>query len=133
MHNTTFQRTKHVHTFILSPTLFKWKTLRQEVHAWEKNNLMVVAWLHNVINKSLHGSIAYAEKASEIWTYLKERYLQNNEIRIHQLRQEVTITKQGNLTMSEYFTKLKGLSDELGARLQLPHCNCAKEYNFSKH
>jgi len=35
--------------------------------------------------------------------------------------------------VSEYFTKLKGLWDELGACLQLPTCNCAKEYNFSKH
>ena len=100
-----------------------------EVHVWEKNNSMVIAWLYNVIDKSLHESVAYVEKASEIWKDLKERYSQNNEIRIHQLWQEITLIKQGNLTLSEYFTKLKGSWDELGACLQLPTCNCAKEYN----
>ena len=37
-----------------------------DVDAWEKNNAMVIAWLYNVIDKNLHGSIAYAETASEI-------------------------------------------------------------------
>ena len=69
-----------------------------EVHAWEKNNSMVIAWLYNIIDKTLHGSVAYAEKASEIWKDLKERYSQNNEIRIHQLGQEITLTKQGTLS-----------------------------------
>ena len=47
-----------------------------EVHAWEKCNLMVIAWLYNIIDKTLHGSVAYAETATEIWTDLKECYSQ---------------------------------------------------------
>jgi len=37
-----------------------------EVHAWEKCNAMVVAWLYNVINRNLHSSVAYTEAASVI-------------------------------------------------------------------
>jgi len=33
----------------------------------------------------------------------------------------------------EYFTKLKGLRDELDAYLQLPNCKCAKEFNWFKY
>jgi len=57
-----------------------------EVHAWEKNNSMVIAWLYNIIDKAFHGSVAYVEKASEIWIGLKERYSQSTKIRIYQLR-----------------------------------------------
>ena len=57
-----------------------------EGHAWERRNSMVIAWLHNVIDKSLHGSVAYVETAKELWLDLKDRYSQSNEIRIHQLK-----------------------------------------------
>ena len=38
-----------------------------DFHAWEKCNAMVIAWLYNVIDKSLHRSIAYAGFANVIW------------------------------------------------------------------
>ena len=103
------------------------------VHAWEKGNAMVVAWLYNIINKNLHSSVAYAETTSEIWKGLRERYSQGNEIRIHQLRREITLTTQGSMRVTEYFTKLKGLWDELDTYLQLPIYKCAKEFNLFKY
>ena len=62
-------------------SLIKPENNNPEAHAWEKCNSMVIAWLYNIIDKALHDSVAYAEKASEIWTDLKERYSQGNEIR----------------------------------------------------
>ena len=103
-----------------------------EGHAWERCNSMVIAWLHNVIDKSLHGSVAYAETAKELWSDLKDRYSQSNEIRIHQLKREITLANQGSQSVTEYFTKLKTLWDELGAYLALPNCSCTKELNLSK-
>jgi len=93
---------------------------------------MVIAWLYNVIDKKLPGSVAYAEQASEIWSDLKERYSQGNEIRIHQLKREITLTSQGVMTVTEYFTKLKELWDDLGEHQQIPSCACLKDFNFSK-
>lgn len=52
---------------------------------------MVTAWLYNVIDKNLHGSVAYASTARAIWSDLEERYSQGNTIRIHQLKQEITL------------------------------------------
>lgn len=34
--------------------------------------------------------------------------------------------------MTDYFTKLKTLWDDVGAYLTVPHCNCTKEFNLSK-
>lgn len=78
---------------------------------------MVIAWLHNAIDKSLHRSVAYVDTAKDLWFDLKDRYSQGNELRIHQLKREITLTIQGSLTVTEYFTKLKTLWDELGACL----------------
>ena len=47
-------------------SLTKPESSSPEVYAWENYNAMVVAWLYNVINKNLHGSVAYAKTASEI-------------------------------------------------------------------
>lgn len=62
-------------------TLTKPVSNSSETHSWEKNNSMVIAWLYKVIDKTLHGSVAYAEKASEIWTDLNERYSQSTKTR----------------------------------------------------
>jgi len=114
-------------------TLIKPDISTPEGHAWERYNSMVITWLHNAIDKSLHGSVAYAETAEELWSYLKDCYSQSNEIRIHQLKREITLANQGNQTVTEYFTKLKMLWDELGAYLALPSCKCTKEFNLSKN
>lgn len=54
---------------------------------------MVIVWLYNIIDKMLHESVTYAEKASEIWVNQKEHYLHSNEIGTHSLTQEITLTK----------------------------------------
>ena len=114
-------------------TLIKPDVSTPEGHTWERCNSMVIVWLHNVIDKSLPGSIAYAETAEELWSDLKDRYSQSSEIRIHQLTREITLANQGNQMATEYFTKLKTLWDELGAYLALPNYKCTKEFNLSKH
>lgn len=88
-----------------------------EGHAWERCNSMVIAWLHNVIDKSLRiffqFSVAYAERAKELWSDLKDRYSQSNEIRIHQLKREITLANQGSLSFGSYRV-LHQIEDPLG-------------------
>lgn len=93
---------------------------------------MVIAWLYNIIDKTLHGSVAYVETATEIWTDLKERYSQGNEIRVQQLKREIALTTQGNLNVTAYFTKLKELWNEFGAYQQIPIFRCLKDFSLSK-
>ncbi|RVW64861.1 Retrovirus-related Pol polyprotein from transposon RE1 [Vitis vinifera] len=38
-----------------------------ELNAWEACNSMVISWMFNVINKSLHSSVAYAQTAKDIY------------------------------------------------------------------
>jgi len=77
--------------YFVDGTLARPKFNSPEAHAWEKCNSMVRAWLYNVIDKKLHRSVAFVEQASEIWSDLKERYSQRDEIRIHQLKREIIL------------------------------------------
>lgn len=54
-----------------------------EAYTWERCNSMDIALLCNIIDKNLHGSVAYAETARQIWTDLEERYSQGHAIRVH--------------------------------------------------
>uniref|UniRef100_A0A2N9I067 Reverse transcriptase Ty1/copia-type domain-containing protein n=1 Tax=Fagus sylvatica TaxID=28930 RepID=A0A2N9I067_FAGSY len=49
----------------------------------------------------------------EVWDDLQQRYTQSNGTRVHHLKQAIASFKQENLTVSDYFTTLKGLWDEL--------------------
>lgn len=108
------------------------QNLSPEVHAWERCNSMVIAWLYNIIDKTIHGSVAYAETARQIWIDLEERYSQGNAIRIHQLKRELTLTTQGKHSVAEYFTKLKVLWDELENYQLVRSCTCGAGKDMSK-
>ena len=47
-------------------SMSKPQNILPEVHAWERYNSMVIAWLYNIIDKPLQGSVAYAETARQI-------------------------------------------------------------------
>lgn len=94
---------------------------------------MFIAWMYNVIDKNIHGSVAYVEIARQIWVDLEERYSQGNAIRIHQIKRELTLTTQGRLSVSDYFTNLKALWDELGSYQVIGKCTCGAGKDMSKH
>lgn len=70
---------------------------------------MVTAWSYNVIDKGLHNYVAYANTARAIWIDLEKRLSQANSIRVHQLKREISLVGQDNLSVTQYFTKLKSL------------------------
>jgi hypothetical protein len=59
-----------------------------------------------------------------MWNDLKDRFSQKNGPRIFQLQQTISALSQENLSVSNYFTVLKGLWDELINYQPLPPCSC---------
>ncbi|KZV31242.1 DNA glycosylase [Dorcoceras hygrometricum] len=78
----------------------------------------------NSVSKDISASIIFAESAALIWLDLKDRFLQSNGSRIFQLRRELMNLEHEQLSVSHYFTKLKGLWDELSNFR--PNCTCGK-------
>ncbi|XP_061352794.1 uncharacterized protein LOC133297644 [Gastrolobium bilobum] len=89
--------------------------------SWERCNTMIISWL----NRSIAQSVLWMEKADDIWNNLKDRFAQTDMFRISVLQDEIFKLQQGYKCVSDYFTQLKILWDELES-LQpiLPSCAC---------
>lgn len=64
------------------------------------------------------------DTATEVWEDLRERFSDADPFRLSDLIEEIHSIKQGNLTVTEYFTNLKILWDELLILRPLPSCSC---------
>ncbi|XP_039682837.1 uncharacterized protein [Medicago truncatula] len=88
---------------------------------WERADSMVTAWIINSTDQKLHSNISHASTARDIWLDLEERFAQTNAPRIHQLWHTLCLMqKEDDLSVTEFYTKFKGLFDELSELQPLP-------------
>lgn len=92
---------------------------------WTRCNSMVLSWLQRSVSPSIQKSIAYFDKAYEAWKDLNDRFSQGDVFRIADLQEDIYRLAQGNLGVSDYYTELKGLWDELENFRPLPTCKCS--------
>ncbi|KAM0060750.1 putative transcription factor interactor and regulator CCHC(Zn) family [Helianthus debilis subsp. tardiflorus] len=85
---------------------------------------MIKGWLTTAIEKEIRGSVKYANSTSEIWKDLQERFGKDSAPRAYELKQAISNTRQDGMTMSSYYTKLRGLWDEMQSFLPTPKCEC---------
>ncbi|XP_025983417.1 uncharacterized protein LOC114385294 [Glycine soja] len=92
--------------------------------AWSRCNNMVVSWLVHSVSISIRQSVLWMDKAEEIWNDLKSRYAQGDLLRVSELQQEASSIKQGSLSVTEYFTKLRVIWDKIENFRPNPICSC---------
>ncbi|PKH69533.1 hypothetical protein CRG98_050100, partial [Punica granatum] len=100
---------------------------------WITCNSMLVSWIFNHLDGELQNSVAGARNAKVLWDDLKERFSQGNETRIHQLKTAICLLRQDKRSVSEYYSKLKSLWDELELYLDLPACTCNAGLQIAAH
>jgi len=93
--------------------------------AWMRCDAMIKGWLTTAMEKEIRGSVKYANSASEIWKDLKERFGKESAPRAYELKQAISNTRQEGMTVSAYYTKLRGLWDEMQSFLPAPVCKCS--------
>ncbi|XP_058783548.1 uncharacterized protein LOC131658251 [Vicia villosa] len=91
---------------------------------WNRCNNMVMAWITNSIDKDISESVLWIDSAKEIWDELHERYHQGDIFRISDLQEEIYAQKQGDQSITQYFTTLKKLWQEFDNFRPLPSCQC---------
>jgi hypothetical protein len=96
----------------------------------DRCNNIVLSWI--IIN------IICVDTAEAMWNDLKDRFSQQNGPRIFQIQKSISDLRQENLSMSSYFTILKGLWDEWIHYKPLPPCTCGtmkvhNEYQQQEH
>lgn len=93
--------------------------------AWQRCNNLEHSWLLNSVSPSIAQSLVYMDLASDVWKDLKERFSQGDLVRVVELQQEINSFKQGNLSVTDFFTEMKILWEELENYMPLPQCVCA--------
>jgi hypothetical protein len=78
----------------------------------------------NSVSESIAQSVVFLENAIDIWNDLRERFSQGDLIRISELQQEIYSLRQDNRSVSEFYSELKQLWEELELYLPIPQCTC---------
>ena len=87
---------------------------------WDACNNLVIAWIMNNVVDSIARSILYVKTAAEIWTQLENRFAIANGSQKYQLNRETYSLKQEGSSISEYYTQMKAVWEELEAMSDLP-------------
>ncbi|XP_071695884.1 uncharacterized protein [Rutidosis leptorrhynchoides] len=76
------------------------------------------------MEKELKNNAKYVATARDIWVDLKERFDKENAPRAYELQRTITSVHQENMTVSAYYTKLRGIWDEIQSVSPSPLCTC---------
>nr|KYP73018.1 hypothetical protein KK1_005625 [Cajanus cajan] len=94
--------------------------------AWKRCNRMVMSWLTRSMSPPIKQSIMWMDTASEIWKDLHDRFSHFDKFHIADLQDQIQNCRQGNSSISEYYTRLKILWKELEMYRCVLLCTCSK-------
>ena len=83
----------------------------------------MVSWIINCVSPKIATSMVYQRTAKEVWKKLHNMFFQGNGPRVYQLQKDLAIISLGGLTVSDYFTNLSILWDEIQNYEPLPLCS----------
>jgi hypothetical protein len=66
----------------------------------------------------------YTDSAAQAWSDLKARFSRADRVRVSSLQREIYALRQDSLSVTAFFTKLKGLWEELVLYRPIPNCTC---------
>ena len=96
------------------------------IQAWIRCDNMVGTWLTNLVSPKIRASIVYEDTALEIWTKLRGIFSQKNGPRIFNLQKQIAKLHQGKVSITDVFTQLKLLWDQLQSYSPFPSCTYGK-------
>ncbi|CAN6697328.1 unnamed protein product [Malus baccata var. baccata] len=96
----------------------------EKLQQWNRCNNLVKTWLLGSMSKEISSSVINCKDARQIWLDLQERFSHANIVQLFHVENEIHDCVQGNMTVSSYFTKLKGLWDERDVLCSIPACGC---------
>ncbi|CAL1411708.1 unnamed protein product [Linum trigynum] len=100
--------------------------------AWQMCDTLVLSWILRSLSPEIAQSVLWLNTAVEVWRDLQERFSIADLVRIADLQYEIYGLKQGDLSISAFFTKFRVLWDELKTYRPVrscacvPRCSCAE-------
>ncbi|XP_070029687.1 uncharacterized protein [Nicotiana sylvestris] len=103
------------------------------VEQWEKCNAIVLSWIGSTVSNQLMPRIVYASDARKVWNDFQEIFDRSNLTRIYYLWSEIAMMRQGTDSVTNYYTKMKDLWDELDVLAPISCCDCEESRPSIKH
>ncbi|CAL1369473.1 unnamed protein product [Linum trigynum] len=101
--------------------------------AWQQCDTMVLGWIIRSLAPDIGQSVLWLNSAVEVWRDLSEHFSITDLVRIADLQDEVFTLKQGSMSVSEFFTKLRVLWDELMTYLPIRSCSCVPKCSCAEY
>ncbi|XP_048493459.1 uncharacterized protein LOC125494007 [Beta vulgaris subsp. vulgaris] len=95
-----------------------------EMQKWVRCDYMVRSWLLATIKPEIAGSLVSMHSTRQLWEEIIERYGQANAPQLFHLKKELWEFQQNNLSIGEYYCKLKDLWDQIAQLEEIPDCSC---------
>lgn len=88
--------------------------------AWDTRNNMVISWIVNNVTEPIKRSVMFVESAHEIWKMLEQRFMVSNRSRSHRINKQIYETKQESRSITDHYTEMKVMWEELDSLNHLP-------------
>ena len=91
---------------------------------WERCNNMIISYLPRSVDNTIAKSVLYFSTAYEIWKDLEDRYSVISGPQLFSLQQNLSKINQDDSPIAVFFTKIKGIWDQISAANPTPICTC---------
>jgi len=95
---------------------------------WERRDKMIISWLINSVIKTISDSVLFSNSSAHIWKQLELRYGQVDRTKIFQIQRDLCSISQGNMSIVDYYIRLKLLWDDYNSLIIIPPCSCGEKY-----
>lgn len=85
---------------------------------------MIISWILFNLEPSIAKFVLYFNTTKEIWEYLEERFGYTSGPQLYALEHQLAQLQQGSQNISEFYTSIKQVWDELNSVNPLPVCTC---------
>ena len=100
-------------------------TNESHAKAWDRVNDIVIGWLLNAMSENISRSVLWITTAKGIWDELEQRFGQSSSAQLFTVQEVLSKATQGpEITIEDFFTKMKGLWDEINALDPIVVCSC---------
>ena len=91
------------------------KVFNPAFEEWEARDQQILSFLLTSVSPGILSHIAKTRTAADAWAKIEAMFASQTRARAVNLRISLANTKKGNSSATDYFTKMKGFSDEMAA------------------
>ena len=106
-------------------------TIKRVIHnqelakAWDWVNDVILGWLLIAVDEKISKNIVWLNTTKEVWEELEQRFDQSSSAQFFTIQEALSKTFQTqDMSIEDYFTKIKGLWDEMDAIDLIATCIC---------